>query len=52
MMTSKWDEVLETAKEALKFRLKLWDHITNAILKPKVRSAKHLNFENYFSNLY
>ena len=31
--TTKWDEVLETAKEALKFRLKLWDHITEAILK-------------------
>ena len=29
----KWEEVLETAKEALKFRLKLWDHITEAILK-------------------
>ena len=29
----KWEEVLETAKQALKFRLKLWDHITEAILK-------------------
>ena len=32
---SKWEEVLETAKDALKFRLKLWDHITDAILKLK-----------------
>ena len=31
--TTKWEEVLETAKDALKFRLKLWDHITDAILK-------------------
>ena len=31
--TTKWDEVLETAKNALKFRLKLWDHITDTILK-------------------
>ena len=30
---NKWEEVLETAKEALKFRLKLWDHITDTILK-------------------
>jgi hypothetical protein len=30
---NKWEEVLETAKEALKFRLKLWDHITDSILK-------------------
>jgi len=30
---SKWEEVLETAKDALKFRLKLWDHITDSILK-------------------
>ena len=27
----KWEEVLETAKEALKLRLKLWDHITASI---------------------
>ena len=32
---SKWEEVLETSKDALKFRLKLWDHITDAILKLK-----------------
>jgi len=31
--TQKWEEVLETAKEALKLRLKLWDHITDSILK-------------------
>ena len=31
--TTKWEEVLETAKDALKFRLKLWDHITDCILK-------------------
>jgi hypothetical protein len=31
--TTKWEEVLETAKDALKFRLKLWDHITDSILK-------------------
>ena len=31
--STKWEEVLETAKDALKFRLKLWDHITNSILK-------------------
>ena len=29
--TQKWEEVLETAKEALKLRLKLWDHITASI---------------------
>jgi hypothetical protein len=29
--TQKWEEVLETAKEALKLRLKLWDHITVSI---------------------
>ena len=30
---TKWTEVLEIAKDALKFRLKLWDHITAMILK-------------------
>ena len=30
---TKWNEVLETAKDALKFRIKLWDHITDSILK-------------------
>ncbi|MDB9874006.1 DUF3050 domain-containing protein [Flavobacteriaceae bacterium] len=30
--STKWNEVLETAKDALKFRLKLWDHITVSIL--------------------
>lgn len=29
----KWAEVLETAKAALECRLKLWDHITDSILK-------------------
>lgn len=28
----KWEDVLETATEALKMRLKLWDHITACIL--------------------
>ena len=27
----KWEDVLDTAKEALKLRLKLWDHITASI---------------------
>ncbi len=31
--SDKWAEVLETAKGALECRLKLWDHITDSILK-------------------
>ena len=37
--TTKWTEVLETAKEALKFRLKLWDHITEAIVQQIVKEV-------------
>jgi hypothetical protein len=37
--TTKWTEVLETAKEALKFRLKLWDHITEAIVQHNVKEV-------------
>ena len=37
--TTKWTEVLETAKEALKFRLKLWDHITEAIVQQNVKEV-------------
>ena len=37
--TTKWTEVLETAKEALKFRLKLWDHITEAIVSHNVKEV-------------
>ena len=29
--TQKWNEVLEIANEALKLRLKLWDHIKSSI---------------------
>jgi hypothetical protein len=28
---SKWEEVLEIANDALRLRLKLWDHITECI---------------------
>ena len=37
--TTKWEEVLETAKDALKFRLKLWDHITEAIVLHNVKEV-------------
>jgi hypothetical protein len=39
---TKWNEVLETAKAALKFRLKLWDHITNAILESKKLEVQNI----------
>lgn len=38
----KWNEVLETAKAALKFRLKLWDHITTAILKSEKLEVQNI----------
>jgi len=37
---TKWADVLETAKSALKFRLKLWDHITEAIVKLNVKKVQ------------
>jgi hypothetical protein len=39
--TTKWEEVLETAKDALKFRLKLWDHITEAIIQLNVKEVQN-----------
>ena len=39
---TKWNDVLETAKTALKFRLKLWDHITNAILESKKLEVQNI----------
>jgi hypothetical protein len=39
--TTKWEEVLETAKEALKFRHKLWDHITEAIIQLNVKEVQN-----------
>ena len=39
---TKWNDVLETAKAALKFRLKLWDHITNAILESKKLEVQNI----------
>ena len=38
--TTKWEEVLETAKDALKFRLKLWDHITEAIVQLNIKEVQ------------
>ena len=38
---TKWDDVLETAKDALKFRLKLWDHITEAIIQLNVKEVQN-----------
>ena len=39
---TKWNDVLETAKAALKFRLKLWNHITNAILESKKLEVQNI----------
>ena len=39
--TTKWEDVLETAKDALKFRLKLWDHITEAIVQLNVKEVQN-----------
>ena len=35
---AKWDEVLETAKDALRLRLKLWDHITESVKHKSVEA--------------
>ena len=37
----KWEEVLETAKDALKFRLKLWDHITETIVQLNAKEVQN-----------
>ena len=33
--TEKWNEVLKTTKQALEYRLMLWNHIYKSILKDK-----------------
>jgi hypothetical protein len=38
---TKWDDVLETAKDALKFRLKLWDHITETIVQLNAKEVQN-----------
>jgi hypothetical protein len=38
---TKWDDDLETAKDALKFRLKLWDHITETIVQLNAKEVQN-----------
>lgn len=38
---NKWEDVLETAKEALRLRIGLWDEITSEIMEQKLVTSAH-----------